>query len=198
MSWENKDAGKRKPYPDREDYEFEYCLDTHLGYDRHCLRDKRGWIVHIFKDEEDMKLHKEILILFGWEIMRRLEDKVGIHKREHPGYYNPTYEEANFVHKALIRSFEVKPESYTPYNNWFGVSLYEPDAIFRRGDKTIILSLQGVLFRHPGYEMEGYEELLKSRAVKYICFKKGGEELYVTHTGILPDNNFIETFLSEE
>ena len=202
MTHINTEARKRMQYIDTNDFEFEYHLDVHTGAERHCLKDKNGYIIHFFDTKEQADEQIPLLKTFGRELMRGLQEKVRQHKRNFPQYYEPTYEEANFSHKALIKGFVPFPEYFKPYDNWFGVSAcayqgYTPDAILTRGDKKIILSLQGMAMPMPKEKIEGWDEVAKECNLKYLAFINGEKTEYETYFGQLPSAEFIEQFIAQ-
>ena len=115
-------------------------------------------------------------------------------------YHTPTYENANFIHKALIMGFEPYPKYFNPNDNWFGVSAisdkgHTPDAKLTRGNKKIILSLQGTYMPFPKEITPQWESLAKQIALKYLGFYEGDQIKYETWFGNLPSNEFIERFI---
>lgn len=189
-------ASKRLEYPNEKDYRIEYYLDRHLGYDRHCARNESGQILHVFESKEQADSQIDLLRIFAREMLNAHNDRIMFHKRNNPEIYKPTYEEANFVDKALIMGF--KPNfDVKPYDNWFGVSAYCPDLVLIRGGKVITLSLQGSAMRIPK-EDEMTPEILKlmqSVSCKYISFVNDGKYEYENFGGNLPSNEFVENFI---
>ncbi len=204
MDFINTEPHKRMQYVDPNDFDLDYYLDAHTNSERHCLKDKNGYIIHIFSSKEQADQQIDILKHFAWEIRRGLEEKVRQHKKEFPKYYIPTYEEANFTHKALYKGFTADVPAFNPYENWFGVSVsivqgMYPDAILSRNNKQIILSKYGICTRTPLETEEKYSEfkkLSKSGSIKYLCFKNNDQIEYETFSGELPSNEFIEQFIS--
>lgn len=195
-AYTNTEPHKRMQYPDSNDFKFEYCLDTHTGIERHCLKDKNGYIIHFFESKDQADKQIPLFKLFGSEIFAGLQAKVRQHKTDFQKYYIPIYEEANFTHKALIRGFEGNEKNINPYNNWFGVSTYVPDMILRKGEKKIILSLQGMHMPMPKNKIEGWDEVAKQCGLKYLAFFNGDKTEYETYFGQLPNDEFIEQFLA--
>lgn len=122
-------------------------------------------------------------------------DSYLIHKIMRPDLYEPTYDEANMTHRFIKRGFNPS-RGFNPYENWFGVSVYEPNLIFTRGKKAVLMSLQGMSMPLPTSENTGTWELIKSRSCKYIGFKDGKNILYEDWSGNLPSQDFIENFIS--
>lgn len=85
----------------------------------------------------------------------------------------------------------IRDSKFNPTLNWFGVSIYSPDRLFIRGEKAMIMSLQGASCVYN----ENYEELFKSKSVKYISLYDSNELIYQDWSGNLPDKNLIEYFL---
>ena len=87
---------------------------------------------------------------------------------------------------------------FNPTENWFGVSVYNPDLILTRGTKEVWLSLQGLLV--PGgqeiYDM--YKTLFDNMAIKYILFKDGNKKIYEDFTGNLPNKELVNKFVNEQ
>lgn len=86
-------------------------------------------------------------------------------------------------------------KKFNPKNNWFGISTYEPDAIFVRGDKKAIFSLQG-FYMNSDNILNAPKELLEQCACRYIALHVGEEMIYETYTGVLPSNELIEQFMA--
>lgn len=92
-------------------------------------------------------------------------------------------------------------EKFIPYKkeirsneNWFGTSLYEPDTIFLKDDKELVMSLQGI---STPYNSK-YKELFDSCSIKYIRLKHKDKVIYENWTGNLPDKETVKQFLNYE
>jgi hypothetical protein len=88
-------------------------------------------------------------------------------------------------------------ENY-PYNtNWFGLSVTQPDAWFRKPnfDGELMISLQGCIMPLPLSVQD--EILCQNRAVKYICLKIGKEKIFETFSGEIPSKEVLEMFIKE-
>lgn len=93
-----------------------------------------------------------------------------------------------------------KNTKFNSLNNWFGVSLYVPDALFRKDNKEVILSLQGIAasFSHiPADKKEEVNTLLEAKACKYICLKIEDTILYESWSGVLPSEELIISFINQ-
>lgn len=88
-------------------------------------------------------------------------------------------------------SFNPYPKPISPTTNWFGTSIMEPDTIFIKDDKEMVMSLQGV---ETPFNKK-YEQLFDQGAIKYICIKNRGEKMYEDWTGNLPPKELITEFL---
>lgn len=144
-------------------------------------------------------------------------DSYLIHKRERPDLYRPEYGEMKMTQRFLVKGFfsftyRVVADSFIGNeirgfqgfrwvshipdcnNNWFGVSVYEPDFLFIRNDKQIIMSLQGASMPIPTTENE--LSLFYARACKYIGFFQGEKTVYESWSGDLPTQEFIENFIA--
>lgn len=121
------------------------------------------------------------------------------HQREFPEYYVQTYEEANWVHRALYRGFKNRAwgsDFINPYDGWFGCNVLftkdkSPDVELFRDKKVITLSLQG-LYTKPTHL---YREIWNKVGIRYICFTDKDEILHESWTGELPTQEFIEEFI---
>ena len=106
--------------------------------------------------------------------------------------------------------FQSQWGKFNPNDNWFGVSLYHPDAKFKNGNKEVELSVQGMLtpsieeecinFNTDRKDITNDEEqnimvLIKKRAIRYVAFKQAGKVLYYSLTGQLPSQDFIQDFI---
>lgn len=188
----NTQAHKRKFYPSYGKFS---CYTTRYN-GTWVLRNGTGETLFEFESEEQKTIHAGAMINILKIMYRNMEDEYLSHKRFNPQYYYPTYEEANFTHRALMNGFEPRPENFDPYNNWFGLSTYDPDARLTRGNKTIILSLQGIGMPEPKEITDGWYEVAKQGALKYLCFYIDEKVIYETWFGQLPEMDFIEQFIS--
>lgn len=193
----NTQAHKRKFYPSSGKF---FCYTTRDN-GAFVLRNGEGTTLYRFKDEEDKKQRAQPMVDALKIIYRELENEYLAHKRLYPEYYSPTYEEANFAHRALANGFEPFPEYFCPYHNWFGVSAcayegYTPDAVLKRGNKKIIISLQGIMMPIPKEQIEGWDEVANQCALKYLGFFIDDQAIYQTWFGQLPEIDFIEKFIS--
>lgn len=195
----NTQAHKRIQYPDSRDYDFNIKRVNHYGEDTYVVCNGFDWYVEFEKDEAKSKILLENYKRYGKEIKRRIEDRVRIHQRQKPEFYVQTYEEANWVHKAIYKGFRVKAnaEIFNPYDNWFGVSKNMPECILLKGDKKITLSMQSLLMPKEGFYKEELKPIFDSMSVRYLCFSDNGNVVYETYTGILPEMDFIEQFITE-
>lgn len=189
---ENKEAHKRKFYPDKPSFMCHTTTKDGLK----ILVDGRGKTLYVFKDEEEYEQKAQAMINILRIQCRRMEDEYLSHIRWHPEYYRPTYEEANWIHKAYMRGFELIMGSTDFYNNWFGLSLYWPDAKFKRGNKLIHMSLNGTTFYYP--EDPDIIEAIRKVEPKYLGFFINDEPVYENWFGNLPSQEFIEDFIREE
>lgn len=111
--------------------------------------------------------------------------------------------EAGFIEQGQKRLLEIMPNKKNhipkwwddyPYDrHWFGLCIDHPDSYFRKDNKIVYLSLQGISMPTPPKE---YDELLKSRSCRYICFKNGKEIIYETFSGEVPDEKTVDYFLT--
>lgn len=85
---------------------------------------------------------------------------------------------------------------YRISDNWYGCSVYAPDVGFIKGEKTVYLSLQGLVC---GMNMtrctEDELKLAKEGALKYIMFMDNKNVLYRNFVGIFPDDEFVNEFI---
>lgn len=186
-SWICYEPHKRVRLPDRDDYSlFKGNVDG-----RDCIKTANGYVVEYFSggipegklsewDAASMRLyHTHMNAYYN-------------HKLMHPEYYKQTYEEANMTHKFAYRGFNWhRPVDF--YSNWFGCSVYEPDLIFTRDQKKIVMSLQGMAMPKPTRDEDW--ALIKAGAAKYIGFSENGKVMYESWSGNLPSNEFIENFI---
>lgn len=108
--------------------------------------------------------------------------------------------EINFVELALKNGFDLYQQdikSFRPNDNWYGISLYHPDAILIKNKKEIIISLQGLSMRYPYEKIEGFNEIAKQRGLKYISFNIDKQVEYETFFGVLPASEFIKSFITK-
>lgn len=80
----------------------------------------------------------------------------------------------------------------SPTINWFGTSVYEPDTYFVKGDRRLLMSLNGVETPHN----ERYIDLLKTCSCKYIKMEIGDKTIYEDWTGNLPSKEIVKEFLN--
>jgi hypothetical protein len=182
--------------PDRSDYTgFTTRKDGVYIY-----KTNSGKILYEFKDKEDCTLKANAIGEAMHTMYRIKQIEYESHLINFPQYYIQTYDEANWVHKCLYKGFKEVgyAKELKPYRNWFGCSLYSPDRILKRGDKTITLSLQGIYTRFDHDALDRYKEIFKECAVKYLCFRNKDEIVYETWTGKLPDIDFVEDFINAE
>jgi len=86
---------------------------------------------------------------------------------------------------------------WNPNDNYHGASLYSPDVILLKENKTVIISLQGV--STPQQDKEEYkkiEDLWKNRKIRYICFKESDNILFETFSGEIVPEEIINKFLT--
>lgn len=86
-------------------------------------------------------------------------------------------------------------KDFNPKNNWFGLSLYEPEGYFVRGDKSVLMSLQGVSIPVNKDIYDKYNDLFNKRSIRYICLKDKGQVLYEDYTGNLPPKELVNEFI---
>lgn len=91
-------------------------------------------------------------------------------------------------------NFEFAEKQIRSNENWFGTSLYEPDTIFLKDDKELVMSLQGI---STPYNSK-YKELFDSCSIKYIRLKHKDKVIYENWTGNLPDKETVKQFLNYE
>jgi hypothetical protein len=103
-------------------------------------------------------------------------------------------EQSNFVQKALDYGFQTPDKKpFKTNDNWFGISLYHPDAVFLKGDRKIIMSLQGIYT--PMNVPEKYREIEKKCKLQYIAFVESDNIIYETFTGEIPSIEFVDNFI---
>ena len=78
-----------------------------------------------------------------------------------------------------------------PKNNWFGTSIMEPDTVFVKGNKEMIMSLQGFLAPYNN----SYKELFDNCSIRYICLKDNDVKIYEDWTGNIPSKEVITNFI---
>lgn len=189
----NTEAHKRKLVPDRSDYT---CF-TKIVNGKYVLKNSNGNVLYTFKDEEDCKLKANAIGEALYSVYRLKQIDYETHLRNYPQYYVQTYEEANWIHRALYKGFKiVGNDEINPYHNWFGCSLYSPDRVLQKDKKFIKLSLQGIVTRVNYQVSEKYKELFENRAIRYLVFIDNEKIVYETWTGELPSNDFIEDFIN--
>ena len=103
--------------------------------------------------------------------------------------------ELNFVQAAIQNGFVADQPNFNPLNNYFGVSVYHPDVILSRGNRKIIISLQGMA-PLPKEKPQGYDQALMSGSIKYIGFYQDEVAVYESYFGKLPDGDFLQGFIS--
>jgi len=97
---------------------------------------------------------------------------------------------AGFKETAQTKAGNVYRQSH----GWFGVTKYNPDAVFQKENKEVIISLQGLIGMHytTKLDMEDNAEVFSCSAAKIIILKMDGKVLSKSFTGIMPDiNSFI-------
>ncbi len=103
--------------------------------------------------------------------------------------------EQSFTGQFLNAGFESSQKDLRPTINWHGVSVYHPDLILSRGEKQVILSLQGCLTRIDNEIYKRYENLIKDCALKYIRLQDKDDAIYEDWTGNLPPKEMVSEFL---
>lgn len=106
----------------------------------------------------------------------------------------------NISESLLEAGFKCNVKDFNPKDNWNGLSLYQSDVIFKRGEKIVGMSLQGILviFRLSELgDQNEYKELLNSCSVKWIGFKNGDNYVYETFSGEMPTEDIFNSFLNE-
>lgn len=186
---------KRILVPDRDEYLCCPKLKEGVWFLENA--NKRN-VVKFFSEEE--KEEKSKILIDGFISMYvYVNNQYLSHKNNFPQYYVPTYEEANWVHRAIYKGFKNRAwgrEDIDPYDGWFGCNVLadktkSPDVELFRGCKVITISLQGLYTKNTNE----YRELWDKRAIRYLCFKDGEKELHETWTGQLPTMEFIEAFI---
>lgn len=112
----------------------------------------------------------------------------------------------NFIEKIVAAGFSrVENEfekgktrqdaGYKLNNGWLGLTIYHPDAYFRKQgfDGELIISLQGLLSGVPK-KAEDWQ-LVQSMSSRYIRLDANGETLYETFSGMFPTDDIVEKFL---
>ena len=89
------------------------------------------------------------------------------------------------------KGFFLYKKKISPTTNWFGISLMEPDTIFLKGNKEMVMSLNGV---ESPYNPK-FHELFKSKSIRYICMKKDNDIIYEDWTGNLPPKELVDEFI---
>ncbi len=188
----------RLPIPDRSDYS---SYTTKRG-GVWLLINGNGKVLYDFSGVEEKELYaqKMINVLFNLYHQKRIEFE--IHRINNPDLYAPTYEEANFTHKAVIKGFEPSAKPFNPYENWFGVSRscyagQHNSIILRResDNKYIKLAFQ-FIFVWPDEPIEiASSEVFRTGQGKYIGFFHNDEPVYQDWFGKIPEMNFIEDFI---
>lgn len=195
----NTQAHKRIQYPDGLDYEFYIKEVFHYGKETLAIWNKHDMIIEFVDDAKIASEKLKEYNKYGDAIKRRIEDRVRHFQKVNPQYYVQTYEEANWVHKAVYMGFRVKycGNRFNPYDNWFGVSKYYPEAVLLKGNKKIVLSMQGFLMPNTVYDNPELKPILDDMSCRYLGFSIAGEIVYETFTGELPDMDFIENFITQ-
>ena len=115
--------------------------------------------------------------------------------------------EAGFIERGQKQLAEAIPhktnrfstwwENYPYGQNWYGLSVYAPDAWFMKDgfDAEVLISLQGRLTPYPKSEEDRI--LMKNMACRYICIMIGAEVIYETFSGKLPPDELIENFINK-
>ena len=80
-----------------------------------------------------------------------------------------------------------------PKNNWFGVSVYNPDLVIKKGTKILIMSLQRFLTPLEGFIK--HKELSKNMGLRYVCMREAENVVYETYTGEIPSDEILNNFL---
>ena len=138
-----------------------------------------------------------------WDYYSQKSDKRSAFKKhgsQKTKKYNPV-DNRNFIQEAMENGFEPHNGNKFSYDDgWFGCNILaspekSPDRILVRGNKEIVLSLQGLAMRWPDKMDDGIEKLMKQCACRYLAFIKNKKILYETWSGTLPDRAFIDKFI---
>lgn len=189
----NIEAHKRKFYPNKG----LFGTYTTMKEGQWVLMNNQGDLIYSFKSEEEKNNSAQSICDSLMNIYWKLEREYLQHKMDFPQYYEPTYEEASWLQRALYRGFKYR---YKSDGNWWGCSLTHPMNVLERDNKRIILSLQSAGI--PDRIWEKHYELAKARAVRYIGFYISDQDtlepeycIYEDGTGELPSMEFIEEFI---
>ena len=188
------EAHKRKIIPSFGKYS---CFTTKKD-GNWILKNSVGDIIYTFKNKEELQQKSQGMVdaLFSMYII--IQKEFEKHRSNNPDYYIKTYEESNWVAKSIYRGFTSDIKDFNPYQNWFGVSvpitlgLY-PDAVLKKGNKTIHLSLQGISMPSAPLELK---KISKAVACKYVALWDGNNLVHESWTGLLPSNELLENFIN--
>ena len=187
----------RKEYPDRNLYT---CYTTMGANGLFCLKNNNNKLIYEFQSEEDKNNHAQIMIAAIYTIYTILLTEYYNDKSINPNKYKPMYSELNFIGKAINNGFTptINKNKFRSNDNWFGVSCYSPDEILINGSKKIQLSLQGIGMPMPlpTNMSEKFLSVLTSCSCKYIAFIEDNNVIYESYFGQLPENDFIEKFIT--
>ena len=112
--------------------------------------------------------------------------------------------EAGFVEQGQKILLGIRPDKKNWIPDWwenypydkhrFGVSIDHPDAYFTKGDKKVIISLQGLLMPSPSEPEDVL--LMNNQACRYISLKVKDRLIYQTFSGKPPGQNVLDYFLT--
>ena len=111
-----------------------------------------------------------------------------------------TTKNLNFAERAINEGFKVHPQNTNPINGLFGAVASPapgwPTVIYNNGNKTIIISIQGLGMPEPENRTEKYYQAKKSCAVKFIGLYNYDRCVYASWYGTLPADEFINDFFN--
>lgn len=106
----------------------------------------------------------------------------------------------NIFEQALINGFTADVKFYNPKNNFFGASIRHPDVTLQLGEKFIIISCGGVNMDDRYLQSAAFKDKKTSRFQEFKANHKmiklisNDQEIYYTHSGILPGDKIVEKF----
>lgn len=107
------------------------------------------------------------------------------------GYYMSAIRTEDGLYNNIKNSVWAK-KNITPTLNWHGTSVYAPDTLFIKGNKSMLMSIQGCSVPYN----KDYDELFRNRAVKYIVLYDGDDKIYEDWTGNLPPKELVSKFIA--
>lgn len=100
------------------------------------------------------------------------------------------------THLLISYGFVPDVKNFNSKNNWFGLSVYHPDVVFKKDNRRVVLSLNGCNVPLSIDIYCKYKELFDTRSVKYIKFVKDSTIIHESFTGTWPSVDVFKEFIS--